>query len=52
MKKLFLSLLFVAAGITCWTDEYYIVGDASPCGWSMNDARKMMQMTETATPGV
>ena len=52
MKKLFLSFLFIMAGLTCWADEYYIVGDASPCGWSMNDARKMMQMSETATPGV
>ena len=52
MKKLLLSFLFITAGMTCWADEYYIVGDASPCGWSQNDARKMMQMTETTTPGV
>ncbi len=52
MKKILLSFLLVTAGISCWADEYYLVGDATPCGWATGDARKPMQMTETATTGV
>lgn len=33
MKKLLLPLLFILAGMTCWADEYYIVGDASIGGF-------------------
>ena len=52
MKKLLLSVLCIAAGLTCWADEYYLVGDATPCGWVTGDARKPMQMRETSTSGV
>ncbi len=52
MKKVFLSFLFVAATLTCWADEYYLVGDATPCSWVTGDARKPTQMIETSTPGV
>lgn len=52
MKKVFLTLLFIAAGLSCWADEYYIVGDATPWGWVTGDARKPAQMTETGTAGV
>ena len=52
MKKFLLSFMLLAVGITCWADEYYLVGDATPCGWVTGDARKLTQLTETATPGV
>ena len=52
MKKFFLSLLFIAAGLTCWADEYFIVGDATPWGWVTGEARRPAQMTETGTAGV
>ena len=49
MKKLFLSFLFAAATLTCWADEYYIVGDATPWGWVTGDARNNTKMTETSS---
>ena len=52
MKKLLLSFLFIAVGLTCWADEYFIVGDATPFGWVTGNARKPTQLTETSTPGV
>jgi hypothetical protein len=52
MKKVFLTFLFIAAVFTCWADEYYLVGDATPYGWVTGDARKPTQMTETSRAGV
>lgn len=52
MKKSLLTLFCAMTALIGWADEYYVVGDASPCGWSTGDARKFMQMNETATPGV
>lgn len=49
MKKILFTLLFVAAGLTCLADEYYIVGDATPWGWVTGDGRKPAQMTETSS---
>ena len=52
MKKTFLTFLLVATGLTCWADEFYIVGDATPWGWVTGNLRKPTQMIETDTPGV
>ena len=49
MKKILFTLLFVAAGLTCLADEYYIVGDATPWGWVTGDARNNTKMTETSS---
>ena len=52
LRKLLFSLLLVAATLNCWADEFYIVGDATPCGWVTGNARKVTQLKETSTSGV
>ncbi|MBO7466869.1 MAG: hypothetical protein J6T94_04195 [Bacteroidaceae bacterium] len=52
MRKILLSLILIAAGLTCWADEFYVVGDATPWGWVTGEARRPSQMTEIDSTGV
>ena len=52
MRKILLSVLFIAMGLMCRADEFYLVGDATPWGWVTGEARMPAQMTETDETGV
>ena len=52
MRKFLLSIVFIAAGLTCWADEFYVVGDATPWGWVTGEARRPTQMVEVDAEGV
>ena len=49
MKKLLFLLLFAAAGLQGWADEYYLVGDATQIAWSGDGTeRQLTRMAETS----
>lgn len=48
MKKILFSLLFAAAGLTAWADEYYLVGGCTDSGWNAGEYNRSAVRAYTA----
>ena len=49
MKKLFFTLLLVAATLPGWAEDLYLVGNAVSIGWNIKNAMRATKMTETGS---